>query len=60
MISIHIRDTDKCSSAIAWCEHHVTNNSWHMNTQWPAMGVVFKFKDPATATLFSLKWAGNT
>ena len=59
MISIYIRDTDKCDSAVAWCGDHITNNSWSIATQWPAVGLVFKFDDPATATLFSLKWAGN-
>ena len=58
MITVHIPEIDTCSLAVQWCRRNLPGNTWDMDTQWPANGYNFKFKDAQSATLFSLKWAG--
>lgn len=58
MTVIHIAGTDSIASAISWCMKHVPKSDWAVKTSWPAAGFKFEFKDPESATLFSLKWAG--
>ena len=60
MISIHIHNTNKCSNAANWCIDHLDIGKWALQSPWPTEGMIFKFEDPATATMFGLKWAGNT
>jgi hypothetical protein len=48
--------TQHLMTAIEWCDQNFGAKAWKLEHTFPSLRYLFRFDDPAHASLFALKW----